>query len=60
MPTCAQVAANVTTVLEVLEVIPNARKAQHAAAAAVVEKTLAPVKNTTWPSGRPENAALAV
>lgn len=60
MPTCTQVAANVQTVLEVLDLVPDARKEQHTAAAAAVDTVLAPCKNTTWPSGRPENDALPV
>lgn len=58
MPTCAQVAVNVKTVLEALGVVPDARASTHEAAAAAVRAVLAPVKNMGWPSGRPENDSL--
>lgn len=58
MPTCAQVATNVQTVLEALGSVPDARAATHEAAAEAVRAVLAPVKNVRWPSGRPENDAL--
>ena len=60
MPTRAQVATNVQTVLQALGTIPDAHARTHEAAAEAVRTLLAPVKNKGWPSGRPENDALPV
>lgn len=60
MPTCAQVATNVKTVLEALGAVPDMQAESHETAATAVRALLAPVKNRGWPSGRPENDALPV
>jgi L-galactose dehydrogenase len=57
MASSSVVQANVQAVLQALGVDPSspADAAAEKAAFAEVERILAPVKNITWPSGRPDN-----
>lgn len=49
------VQANVQAVLQALEVQPTENAGAEAKAFEEVERILAPVKNLTWPSGKPDN-----
>lgn len=55
MPTCDQVAINVTATLQALGVQQNPNADAEAAAMSEIRSIVAPVLNMTWPSGRPEN-----
>lgn len=59
MASSAVVQANVHSVLQALQGDPSSdsqgNAAAEKAALAEVERILAPVKNITWPSGKPEN-----
>lgn len=47
--------ANVTAVLQALGVEEAENAKQDAAVLSELERILAPVKDLTWPSGRPDN-----
>mmetsp|Transcript_37035 Transcript_37035/g.82332 ORF Transcript_37035/g.82332 Transcript_37035/m.82332 type:complete len:328 (+) Transcript_37035:137-1120(+) len=49
------VAANVEATLEALGLLTNADDRKETAALAEVERVLKPIKDVTWPSGKPEN-----
>jgi hypothetical protein len=57
MASSAVVHANVQAVLQALgcDPVSTADAAAEKAALSEVERILAPVKNITWPSGKPEN-----
>ena len=66
MPACTtihalpQVQHNVQAAKEALEVVKSDTQGREDAVLREVEEMLKPVKNLTWPSGRPKNNELHV